>query len=158
MSKWDSEEWRKSRDMKLLEWFDGNEDAVRCYVDLSTVAEIWDDLIDNDSPVGDERVNRAFTIAMVTLPTNPFYIMNKHMLEPIVICAINAWMDSETLIGRVDDASRMSAFHLRNLGIELAPMIAFCIGGNSRMREVSLEIRDFMSHETYSEWEHRHAV
>lgn len=155
---WDSEGWRKVRNEKLLNWFDGNEDAVRCLVDLSTIAESWDDMIDGDVPLVSSEINNAFNIAMVILPTNPFYIMNRHMLEPVTIMAINAWLDSLELEKRRDEKSKMLAFYMRNLGIELAPMIAFCIGGFKRMREVSLEIRDFLNHETYEEWEHRHVA
>ena len=152
---WDSIEWRKMRDKCLYKWFMGDQHAIQCFIDISTIVETWDDLIDKDE-VTDKDINYAFDACFIHLPRNPFYMKFRHMLEPLIIMSVNAYHDSETLVKRDDESSRMMSFYIRNIGLELVPMIAFCIGGYDHMRKISMEARDFFIHETYEEWEHRH--
>ncbi len=155
---WDSEEWRELRNEKLTEWFRGNTDAVNCFLWLTTICETWDDLIDKDVEIGPDAINEAFIGALVELPRNPFYYQFRNLLEPLIISSINSWLDSEQFVKRDEEKWRMYAFFLRNEALALIPMIAYCLGGFNYMRQVSIASREFFSHETYQEWEHRHAV
>lgn len=154
MVEWDSKEWRVKRDAIMSTWMLGERAAVECVVMLSGIAECWDDIIDEES-VSEERIHRAFTHALVGLQLNQFYERHKHMLLPVVIASINAWLDANNLQSGTRH-ERMAAFFLRNLGYELATIAAFCVGGWDHMREVSLEMRKFFWHETFEEWEHGH--
>jgi hypothetical protein len=55
-----------------LAWFGGNTDALNLFHHLVELIHIWDDLIDKDKPVSDEQINKAFLIALVYMPSNPF--------------------------------------------------------------------------------------
>jgi hypothetical protein len=154
---WDSKEWREARDVKLRSWFLNNEAAVQFYISFSAICETWDDLVDRDVKITPMDINRAFINALIGMPMNPFYTKYRAAFEPFIVMTINGWLDSEEFIQRGGEKSRMLAFHIRNLGIEIAPLIAFYLGGYIHMRNVSMEIRDFFAHETYAEWEHRHA-
>lgn len=149
---WDTPEWRHVRDTKLREWMLGNEHAVRVCTQISHIAEVWDDLVDGDRKPADAEVSHAFQSAMVHLQTNPFYMANHGMLMGVIVVAINAWHDANDMKdGPAHE--RMLAFFLRNLGIEVAILCAFLVGGYDHMRKASLEIRRFFHHETYEEWQ-----
>ena len=153
---WDSDTWRNPRDAKLLHWMLGNEDAVRVCVQTSHIAEVWDDLKDKDREPSDREIAHAFESAMIRLQTNPFYLQNHAMLTAIITLAINAWHDSEDL-RQGDTEHLIQAFVLRNMGIEIAVMCAFLVGGYDHMRKVSLEMREFFRHETFEQWSAEHA-
>lgn len=155
---WDTQEWRTVRDTKLREWFLGNEHAVRVCVQISHIAEVWDDLVDGDRKPSDTEVAHAFQSAMIHLQTNPFYMANHGMLMGVIVTAINAWHDANAMQESESGDERMQAFFLRNLGCEVATLCAFLVGGFDHMRKISLEMRAFFRHESYYEWEHRHVA
>lgn len=153
-AEWDSEEWRQKRDAILTTWMLGDRAAVECVVMISGISECWDDLIDEER-VSEARIHQAFTHAMVGLQLNAFFDRHKGMLLPIIIASINAWMDANALQAGTKH-ERMAAFFMRNFGYELFTVAAFCVGGWSHMREISLEMRRFFWHETFEQWEHSH--
>ena len=149
----DSPEWRTLRDQKYLEWFLGNEYAVECALVLMNACELWDDLIDQDKEISTGQVHTAFTGIFVELTVNPFWQKSRLFLEPLIIQAINAWLDANELERASTRVERNQAFHLRNMPTELIPMIAFAVGGWEHTRRVSLEIRNFFTHESFDDWE-----
>jgi hypothetical protein len=151
--KWDGAEWRALRDAKLREWMLGDENAVQTVIMLSTITEVWDDLIDGD-PVSPDEVHGAFISAMVGLNCNPFYKAWEPLITGTVLAGINAWLDSIELERGETVAERMQAFYIRNYIFEMVNVCAFAIGGWKHMRKVSGEIRAFATHETYAQWEH----
>lgn len=153
---WDSSEWRKLRDEKLLAWMNGNVQAVETVIALSSIAETWDDLHDGDKPVESGRISAAFINALVKLQVNEFYKANEAIFYALTVAAINAWMDANELQRSRDAAHRMMAFYLRNFGHEITMMAVFRAGGWEHLRSVSLEIRLFFEHEVFQDWEHRH--
>lgn len=152
---WDAEQWRVLRDAKLLEWMLGDKDAVRFLVAVSTVAECWDDLID-EAVVTEQRIHRAFTDALIGLNFNPFFVRHRDMLLPAMIMSINGWLDANDMQRSSDRTQRACAFVLRNLGIELIPLAAMLVGGWEHMRDVSQPVREFFAHETFEQWEAEH--
>lgn len=149
---WDTEDWRAERNQKLTEWFLGDQDAVHCFVMISSAAEVWDDLVDGDVAVTTERISGAFTDLLLRLSGNPFFQAHYGQIAPVLAVAINAWQDAEQL-GAGTETERHWAFVLRNLGLELVPLFAWLLGGFDHMRRVSPEARRFFMHETYDEWE-----
>jgi hypothetical protein len=93
----DTEDWRKVRNLKLLEWFGGNQSAVDFIVAISSVSELWDDLVDKDRELTRKDIDLVFWNALVTLPTNEFFNQHRTFLMPLVIQSINAWQDSVEL-------------------------------------------------------------
>lgn len=152
---WDSKPWREVRDQHLLRWLDGDIDAVATFVMLSTISETYDDLIDGD-PVSPEQVHSTFIAATVGLQFNPFYKRWESLIYGAMLAGLNAWLDSLELERREGEASRMHGFYLRNYLYEVLNVCAFAVGGFEHMRSVSMEMREFFTHETYRQWEHRH--
>lgn len=152
---WGSPEWRGERDRKLQEWLRGDMEAARCLIELSTAYEVWDDLIDRDKPVTDDLIHSGFLAALVCLNENRFWQAFQGRLMPLVITGINAWMDANVLEKGQTDKERALAFYIRNYCYEMVSMAAYCVGGWSWLRQVSLEMRMFFQHESYFTWEKR---
>jgi hypothetical protein len=136
---YDSPEWRQARDAKLLEWFGGNQSAVNFLVMLSSIAELWDDLIDGDKLPSKEEIDQIFWGALVELPTNEFFQQNKAFFIPLIIQAITAWRDS-TVLEKEGERGRAYALTLRDTHLLMAPMIVLLLRGEAAAREVSLEM------------------
>ena len=135
----------------------GNKEAVDTVLALSTIAETWDDLHDGDKPPSKDRINEAFTLALVKLQVNDFYKANEALFYSQIVTSINAWMDSNQMQDSTDGHQRMLAWFLRSIGHEIASLAAFRVGGWEHMRRVSLEMRLFFQHETLETLEKRHA-
>lgn len=154
---WDSPAWRELRDQHLRRWLLDDAAAVACVVLISSISETWDDLIDRDRRLDPASINQAFVNALLVLPNNPFYATHRAFLEPVMLLAINAWLDAEVLVREPAAQWRMLAFYLRNYLAEIIQACACLQGGWQHMRAISLEVRAFLAHETYFDWEHRHA-
>ena len=148
----DTENWRRLRNIKLLEWFGGNQSAVDFLVALSSIAELWDDLVDKDKQPSRKEIDAVFWNALVTLPTNEFFNANRSFLMPLVIQSINAWQDSVELEnGNTND--RAYALTLRIISLQIAPMIVLLLRGKEAMRDLSTDMwRYFTSHDDAIKW------
>ena len=152
---WDSEEFRADRDKKLLSWFKGDIYAVQCFLDISNIAEVWDDLADGDvaQPLD---VDRAFVGMMIGLNDDRFFLANREKVLSALIITLNGWMDANALMSSEEKDDRIKAYMLRNLGLELVPLFIYLTQGFSQMRSFSLEVREYFSHETFEGWEREH--
>jgi hypothetical protein len=148
----DTSDWRTVRNAKLLEWFGGNQSAVDFMVSLSSIAELWDDLVDKDKELDRNEIDSVFWNALVTLPTNEFFNQHKSFLMPLIIQSINAWQDSVELEkGSKDD--RAYALTLRIISLQIAPMIVMLLRGQEECRRVSVDIWRFAtSHDDAIKW------
>jgi len=148
---WDTLNWRQRRDAVMLDWL-GDAAAVECLVAISTAAEAWDDAYDGDK---NADFDAAFAALFVQLPLNPFWQKAQGWLMPLVVACVNAWMDAREM-EKGGHESKVRAFMLRNLGLELVPAAVFYLHGYARMRELSMEIRAFFDHERFDDWEREH--
>lgn len=151
---WDTPEWRQERNQRLMGWFCENKDAVVCMVLISSIVEIWDDLIDKDKDLNDNKINMAFMQALIDLPSNSFWKQYQPLLQPVMLVSINAWMDATEAEKSDECWKRRMAFYLRNLSMELVLQIAQITGGWDHLRKVSMDIRTFFAHEDYEQWEY----
>lgn len=148
-----SDEWIAERNRKLLEWFNGSTEAVEFLLLISEITEVWDDLIDRDVPVPDERIHTAFMKAMLVLPVHPFYMKHRAYLWPLMNQAVNSWLDANELVKQGDNGRRY-AFVVRNMDIQIAQAIAYLTGGWDHMRRVSAEMWTYfgVEQDDYAEW------
>lgn len=149
-----SEQWQIENQANKKRWFKGNNLAISFINQLFYCVELWDDLIDKDVEITDERINECFTIMFVGFAANDWFVNNRSHYLPLMIMAINGFRDANKLTKSPEDKLRNVAFHIRNLGIEIHIATAFLIGGLEYMNEVSEEIRRFFAFESYKEWEH----
>ena len=74
-----------------LEWFGGNVDAFNMYRMFIDLSHTWDDLIDKDTEIDDNTINNAFMIALVYLPSNPFYRQIQDQILPMWMVVVSAY-------------------------------------------------------------------
>ena len=149
----DSPEWRKLRDAKLIDWLQ-DPHAVDFVVCMSTVCETVDDLIDADKPVSNDDIINLLHAALVDLPTNPFFRQNAHHLSPVLQTGIVAWLNANELEKSEHVNDRIIAYTLRDEYLACLYMAIQLCRGRDYMLEKSLEIRQFfLAHETFSEYD-----
>lgn len=76
---------------KRLAWFNGNVDALNFYLMLIELSHTWDDLIDKDNECSDDSINKAFAIALLYLPLNPFYASIQKSVLPMWMTVISGY-------------------------------------------------------------------
>lgn len=140
------------RGENLLEWAcQGNREAIVFVSSFTFVAHLWDDLIDCDTVVDEDRINRAFWTALIEMPANPFYQRHFHNLQPVLRQIVIDWMDANEL-ERNGYHERTLAFVLRSEINGLVAQVAYLIGGYDWMRTVSIETRRALHTETLNEY------
>lgn len=148
-----SQQWQEKNQANKRRWFFDNCPAIEFINQLFTAVELWDDLIDKDVEISDDRVNNVFTMLMYCLPGNDWFIAHRFHYLPLIMQAINGFQDANNMALSKDIKLRNIAFHIRNLGIEIHIATALLIGGYDHMRNVSPEIREFFAFETFEEWD-----
>jgi|ERR1700742_134008 len=152
-----SNEWQVQNQENKKRWFLGNTEAINFINTLFYAVELWDDLIDKDVEISDNRINEVFAGLMVALPGNEWFIKHRFHYFPIIIQSINGFHDANNLAKSQDKKLRNLAFHIRNMGTEIHIATAYLIGGYEYMRKVSGEIREFFAFEQFEEWDKENA-
>jgi len=112
-----------------LEWFGGNQDALDVCRLLVTLSHTWDDLVDKDKPVSENDINNAFLIALVYLPSNPFYKYIQAQILPMWITVVSAYQTANYFEQTKDDHGIEIAHNLRYAaGNIIAYMMHVCLG------------------------------
>lgn len=125
----------------LNEVFKGDRDAVRLALRLAELSHIWDDLVDGDKPCTPERINRAFWLALVQIPANPFYDENRHLLRPVMVTSIVNW-EIANQYERMDDAEKHALAHVMRYAVaDMLLLMAFIIGGKDWVTAVGPRLR-----------------
>lgn len=130
----------------------GHQPAMDFVWSIFTICHVWDDLIDRDRHVTDEEIQTAFWQAVVTLPTNPFYVQHFATLYPVFVTTIVNWRAATAMERRGEEADREIAFILRAGYADLLTMSALLVGGVEWSIRVTPEIRQWMHEESYAEY------
>ena len=119
----------------------GCAEAVEFCEQLFGISQVLDDLIDKDKPVPDEAITRAFWMALIELPANPFYRQHEPYLRPLMASALQDWTDATCMERAGDDHGKHLAFVLRDQLTTVVIQCTYLIGGYGWMQEVSEPIR-----------------
>lgn len=149
----DTNEWLKLRDAKLMEWLQ-DEPAVQFCQIVGMSTELFDDMSDRDVDIEDHQLFNLIFSLWVTLPNNAFWKAYQHSLTPILLMSLNAWLDANKLETHdADPNDRVYAYTFRNLTLQVLPLCVYLLHGEARMRELSLEIHKFFTgHETFEQY------
>lgn len=120
---------------------------------MINVAELWDDLVDKDREIPLSEINDVFMGLLFVLPTNEFFRKHQERLLPVMLMAVNAFYDSESLKKSENIRIRKIAFQLRFALIEVFKTCALIIGGWEHLRNVSQEMIEFYAYEDFEEWD-----
>lgn len=118
-----------SYDRGELEWFGGDVDALVMFQMIVDLAQAWDDLVDRDKEIDEPTINNAFLIALVYLPTNPFYQRIQHTVAPMWITVVSAFEAANKFEREKDPHGLEIAHTLRYIGAQIiAYAIHICVG------------------------------
>lgn len=82
---------------ELLTLFCGDQNLVDLRALLAELSHTWDDIVDGDKPVGEEAINRAFGICLISLPQNPLYRAIQGAVLPMWVTVISAYQAGNRL-------------------------------------------------------------
>lgn len=132
----------------LLYAYRGNSDAVALVLAIAEISHSWDDLIDRDKSVSDAQINRAFSIALLELPKNPFYQAHCLDLLPVMTTGTLNWLTANEYEKQQDKEAHALAHVLRYGIADLALFIAYLIGGQEWAQQVAPELRRYCQRDT----------
>jgi hypothetical protein len=138
------------------EWFGGNQDALNLFFMLADLSQIWDDLVDKDRDVSQQEINNAFLIALVYIPSNPFYQTIREQITPMWMTAISAFEVANKFEQEKNEHGLEIAHNLRfALGHVVAFMVQNCLGYKKAI-EVLPDIWKIIVNERYDEYRKEH--
>ena len=139
-----------------LEWFGGNEYALQMYRMLVDLVHTWDDLIDKDREVSEQEINNAFLIALVYMPSNPFYRQIQEHVMPMWVTVLSAY-EVANKFERDKDAHGLEIAHNLRFaaGHVVSYMVQACVG-YEKSREIMPEIWKAIVDERFDDYRKEH--
>ncbi len=120
----------KNMNIELVRWAVRNDqEAMLFLAHVHDVAHIADDIADGDMDNVGRGVETLLTIALVTVPKDPFYQKHFAKLHPLVANAITHWAIANEYERSGDIAMFDRAFVLRSLYATLVVAAAEIVGG-----------------------------
>jgi hypothetical protein len=139
-----------------LEWFGGNEDALRMLNAFADLAHIWDDMVDKDVPVSADAINRAFLTCLVYLPANPFYRSIQNEILPMWLTVVSAYETANHFEKNKDAHGIEIAHGLRHAsGNIIAYAVHVCVGPE-KAKEYLPEMWKTIFYERFDEYREEH--
>jgi hypothetical protein len=139
-----------------LEWFGGNEDALRMLNAFADLAHIWDDMVDKDVPVSADEINRAFLTCLVYLPANPFYRSIQNEILPMWLTVVSAYETANHFEKNKDVHGIEIAHGLRHAsGNIIAYAVHVCVGPE-KAKEYLPEMWKTIFYERFDEYREEH--
>lgn len=121
----------------------GNEAAMQWMWDFWCFTHVLDDLVDKDKSPSTEEVALALAQFVTALSINPFYQQHSASLYPLIMSAINRWIDGDAMDRSENPKRRVHAEVVRCGDIDLFLHIAFLTGGWEHMRALSDRVRSY---------------
>lgn len=139
-------------------WLKENKDAIDLVNAYSTVSQVWDDLYDGDKPVTKSQVNTMMMLALIEIPTNPFFQQHYLELMPLVKHCLMTWLDANTLESVGDDCDLQVSYIIRSVTTDLIIHVAGIVGGTVWRRQAALAIRQAIYHDNEPFEEYRDEI
>lgn len=139
-----------------LEWFGGNRDALALYQMFVDLSHTWDDLVDKDSDVSENEINNAFMIALLYMPSNPFYRRIQDQIMPMWLMIVSAYEVGNYFEREKDEHGIEIAHTLRYAtGHIIAYMIHICVG-REKAKEILPEVWKNVVYERFDDYRKEH--
>ena len=139
-----------------LEWFGGNENALRMFNAFVDLAHVWDDLVDKDKPVSADDINRAFLTCLVYLPANPFYRSIQNEILPMWVTVVSAYETANFFEANKDAHGIEIAHGLRYAaGNIMAYAVVACVGAQ-KAKEFLPEMWKAIFYERFDDYRKEH--
>lgn len=115
--------------------------ATQFCIQMVRLAHFWDDLYDGDRDLNPYDINRGMELAVLEIPTNPFYQQHFNELMPLMRHAILCWKDANELEKTGYRQDLVSAFGLRGGYASLFADVACIVGGMEWAQRVGPDLR-----------------
>lgn len=139
-----------------IEWFGGNQDALNMYRLLVNLGHIWDDLVDKDTDVCEDKINHAFLTTLVYLPANPFYRRIQDAILPMWLVVVSSYEAANQFEREKDPHGIEIAHGLRYaVGNIIAYAIHVCVGAE-QAKAVIPKMWKAVFYERYDEYRKEH--
>jgi len=139
-----------------LEWFGGNEDALRMFHAFADLSHIWDDLVDKDRPVSANKINQAFLTCLVYLPANPFYRSIQNEILPMWLTVVSAY-ETANFFEATKDAHGIEIAHgLRYAAGNIMAYAVYVCVGSEKAKEFLPEMWKTIFFERFDEYRKEH--
>lgn len=144
------------KEVRELDWFGGNQDALNMYRAFVDLSHIWDDLIDKDNQVVADEINRAFLTCLVYLPANPFYRRIQDQILPMWLVVISSFETANKFEADKDPHGIEIAHSLRYAaGNIIAYAIHVCVGAEEA-KKVLPDMWKSIFYERFDEYRKEH--
>ena len=131
----------------------GNAAAADFLLIAVDAMHLWDDLIDKDKPVSDDKIHQVFTNLLTQLPINKFYQDYGVALSAVMLVSIQNWHvanAAERAQGADSPVVTLDiAFVLRSSYVDWITMVATLCGGTEHGRRIAAKIRMLAHREGY---------
>jgi len=144
------------KEVGKLEWFGGNQDALNMYRAFSDLAHIWDDLVDRDVPVPQEKINQAFLTCLVYLPANPFYRAIQDQILPMWLTVVSAYETANMFEQSKDEHGLEIAHGLRYAAGNIVAYAVYVCVGPEKAKEVLPEMWKSIFYERFDDYRKEH--
>lgn len=134
----------KMSDVEFMNYaFKGNTAATDYILAVAKAADVFDNLIDKDTPVSDSDVIKSLWLLAVEIPRNPFFQSFANDLLPVTATGILNWMAANRIErSTAPDHRAIEIAHVIRYGIaDVALMAALLCGGQEWAAEVGPELR-----------------
>jgi hypothetical protein len=130
----------------------GRQDAVDLVLMIREVSHTWDDLIDQDKPVTQTQIHRAFWISLIGIKSNTFYQQHAALLEPILETGILNYVASVEL-ERTAGHSRHLAHTARYAVGDVVLLMARILGGLEWAMEKSATLKLLLQTDEFNDYD-----
>lgn len=114
------------------DWFGGNADAAALIDDLAYIAHLWDDLVDADQPRTPADINKAFALALIDVPANPFYVAHMQNLRPLIHVGVLGYLTANKMEAS-GDAHQLEIAH--GLRYAIANVAAYAVAATNEYEQ-----------------------
>lgn len=139
-----------------LEWFGGNENALRMFNAFVDLAHVWDDLVDKDKPISADDINRAFLTCLVYLPANPFYRSIQNEILPMWVTVVSAYETANFFEANKDAHGIEIAHGLRYAAGNIMAYAVFVCVGAEKAKEFLPEMWKAIFYERFDDYRKEH--
>jgi hypothetical protein len=141
---------------KRLSFFGGNIDAYNMYRMFIELSHLWDDMVDKDVELTEDRINNAFLICLVYLPSNPFYQLIQRDIMPMWITVVSAFQTGNKFEKDKDEHGIEIAHNLRYAAGHILAYAAHVCVGPEKAKEILPELWKDVVFERYEDYRKEH--
>ena len=143
---------------ELLEYVFKNDPApIACIESLFEISQILDDLWDKDKPLKDTAAANMVMIALVDIPSNPFFQAYQQIISLFIKTSILRWIEANDIEATKEN---LNVSHItRSSTTTLLIDLVYLHGGNEWGRECALKINQwvFNDNESLEEYTREHS-